>query len=267
MLIGMTLLISAGACSSDTKTESSEESEAVSASSDSSEDTTQESSDTAPVSRLLDQTFGKLWNNPTYWITADMIVETEVFGASDTSENTPAVSAYHYTVTVDRKQNRGMVNMTYPDQSNVHLIIKGGQLYDINDKDKVYSTQTFEEPLGTFGEAWTTKLSLGVTENLVYQSGGAANFTDPLTSETTEVTYETYCLSSVSSIASDDSSDGSDEMTFTYYFKDQQPIAEVMQTRQGKTTFLFREIYDSVSDQSVFLIDKEYQEIMSSSSL
>ena len=56
------------------------------------------------------------------------------------------------------------------------------------------------------------------------------------------------------------SGDSSEKITVTYYFKDEKPYSEVMQSERGKTVFLFKTVSDSIKDKDIFKISDEYSE-------
>ena len=51
-----------------------------------------------------------------------------------------------------------------------------------------------------------------------------------------------------------------EKITVTYYFKDEKPYSEVMQSERGKTVFLFRTVSDSIKDKDIFGISDDYSE-------
>ena len=67
-----------------------------------------------------------------------------------------------------------------------------------------------------------------------------------------DMTFEKYHISSSEKNAS--------SITITYYFNDDKPYAEVMQSDKGKTTFIFNSVSDSIADGSVFKVPSDYSE-------
>lgn len=231
ILILSIILIMSG-CSSEKNGESSVNSDYTPA------EIPQEISVQKDTGEILEKTFVELWKSETVYIEADMTVE----GMEKTGEK----QVYKYRTAVDGKNKNAMLYMEEPDGKKVHYIINDGKIYDIDNSEKKYSVSEYENTVDSFLKAYTIDMNMGMTEPLKIADTGITEF------DGQELEFEKYNVKVA---------DGSDEnITVTYYFKDGKPYAEVMQSDRGKTSFLFREVSDSIKDSNIFKVSKDYSE-------
>ncbi len=201
------------------------------------------SSDPQPTS-LLDATFGTLYKGDTYYIKTDMTVES-----TSSSENS---SRYQLTIAVDKTNNTAMLYMKVENGSENHIIIREKQSYNLNDKNKTYTVQSFEDSIDLFAGLYTSGMYLGLTEPLELMDSGRK--TIKLDNAEKNVTYEEYRMT-----GDNQPSQEAEDAYITYYFDNRQPCMEVMEAAGGKTTFVFRQITSAIPDKSVFEIPKDYE--------
>lgn len=203
----------------------------------------EESSEPEPVC-LLDESFGKLYSGTTYYLETDMTVEST--SSPDTS------SRYHLTIAVDKAANQAMLLMNVENGSENHIIIRDGQSYNLNDADKTYTVQSFEDSIDLFARLYTADLYLGVTEPLTLTDTGDKKIT--LDGKEKTVTYEEYRMA-----APDTSAEATEEAYVTYCFDNGKPCQEVLETVSGKTTFVFRQVTDHLPGSVSFTMPDDYR--------
>ncbi len=184
----------------------------------------------------LESCFGELYDNDEYYISADISV---------VSNSSPGdVSRYELKIAADNRNNRAMLHMKPSQGDTVHIIIRDGFSYNINDEQGTCSQQSFTEDVSAFTSSYTTELYLGITKNLELLKSGTKEVSSEGSGGRKELYYETYRLSS---------GEGSgDSISITYYFDGDIPKQEVMETAAGRTTFVFKEISTEIKDKTVF---------------
>ena len=186
---------------------------------------------------LLESTFIKLWKSDTVDIEVTMTVEGK--------EKTDEKQVYKYRIAGDKKNKNAMLEMEEPDGNKVHYIINENKIYDINDSEKTYNVLEYKKSIDSFIRAYTLDMNMGMSESLKIADSGTADF-----DKQKELDFEKYNV-----VVSDGSSE---KITVTYYFKDGKPYAEVMQSDRGKTTFIFKTVSDTIKDQKIFEVSKDY---------
>ena len=126
-----------------------------------------------------------------------------------------------------------------------HYIVNDSKIYDINDSEKTYNVLEYKKSIDSFIRAYTLDMNMGMSESLKIADSGTADF-----DKQKELDFEKYNV-----VVSDGSSE---KITVTYYFKDGKPYAEVMQSDRGKTTFIFKTVSDTIKDQKIFEVSKDY---------
>ena len=228
LLCGIILMLAG--CSSGKEESSKEISEYMPA------EVPQEVSVQRDTGELLESTFMELWKSDTVYIDTEMTVE----GNSDEK------SMYKYIIAGDKKNGLAVLEMEQPDGKKVHYIINSKKIYDIDDAEKNYSTEDYGKTVGEFIDIYTKDMNLGISESLKLSDSGTSKF------EGKEMEFEKYDVRV--------SGDSSEKITVTYYFKDEKPYSEVMQSERGKTVFLFKTVSDSIKDKDIFKISDEYSE-------
>ena len=186
---------------------------------------------------LLESTFMKLWKSDTVDIEVTMTVEGK--------EKTDEKQVYKYRIAGDKKNKNAMLEMEEPDGNKVHYIINENKIYDINDSEKTYNVLEYKKSIDSFIRAYTLDMNMGMSESLKIADSGTADF-----DKQKELDFEKYNV-----VVSGDSNE---KITVTYYFKDGKPYAEVMQSDRGKTTFIFKTVSDTIKDQKIFEVSKDY---------
>ena len=103
----------------------------------------------------------------------------------------------------------------------------------------------YKKSIDSFIRAYTLDMNMGMSESLKIADSGTADF-----DKQKELDFEKYNV-----VVSGDSNE---KITVTYYFKDGKPYAEVMQSDRGKTTFIFKTVSDTIKDQKIFEVSKDY---------
>ena len=191
------------------------------------------------MGELFEQTFVELWKSDVIYIDVEMTVEN--------NENSGQKDVYKYVLASDKNKKKAMINMQQPDNKKLHCIIENDKIYDINDSEKTYKVSEYKNTMDDFIRAYTKDMNLGVSESIKLSEDGMTNFNGQ-----EDMTFEKYHISSSEKNAS--------SITITYYFKDDKPYAEVMQSDKGKTTFIFNSVSDSIADGSVFKVPSDYSE-------
>ena len=188
---------------------------------------------------LLESTFVKLWKSDTVDIDVTMTVEGK--------EKTDEKQVYKYRIAGDKKNKTAMLEMKESNGNKEHYIVNDSKIYDINDSEKTYNVLEYKKSIDSFIRAYTLDMNMGMSESLKIADSGTADF-----DKQKELDFEKYNV-----VVSDGSSE---KITVTYYFKDGKPYAEVMQSDRGKTTFIFKTVSDTIKDQKIFEVSKDYSE-------
>lgn len=202
-------------------------------------------------SKLLMKTFGELWMGDAYYIDVAMTQEYDPSklsssAASESSDGTVKV-VYDYIIAVDFENDQaGVVMMS--DVGNQCCVYKDHELYTIDHSSKTYTHSVYDGIAENFGEEYTVKCCLGVINNCTFVESGTAKF------KNADVKYEKYNLTSQLSGASDP--------VLTYYFDySDQPVAEVLETDTGKTTFEFHRISQSIEAKDILTVPSDYKDV------
>lgn len=196
------------------------------------------------IGELLENTFIRLWESDKIYIDVKMTVQEN--GQSTDESDKSEKSVYQYIIAADKKQKLAMLNMEQSDDSKVHYVINGNKIYDINDDEKSYQLIDYEDTIEDFIKAYTKNMNLGISESMVLSESGTTKFDGK-----ENIEFEKYNVSV---------SDNTSKITITYYFKDGQPYAEVMQSDRGKTTFMFQTVSDKISNAEIFKVSSEYSD-------
>lgn len=240
ILLSVTTVWLCTACQNDDRTDPS------SGNSSSTTESSDISDEPVPARSLLDDSFGTLYGGTAYYLETDMTVEST--SSPDTS------NCYHLTVAIDKTANQAMLLMSVENGTQNHIIIRDRQSYNLNDTDKTYTVQSFEDSIELFAKLYTSDLYLGITEPLTMMDTGNKKIT--VDGKEQEVTYEEYRMA-----PSDSSAGVTDEAYITYYFDKGQPCMEIMETAGGKTTFVFRKVTDQFPDKTLFDIPNGYERV------
>ena len=218
----------------------------------------EESSEEIRLGEKLQNSFEKLWDSTSYEMEVTMLVESHEDRTSRTDDSgteADGTMRYHYQVAVDQNSDRAMLLMEMPDGTTGHLLIDNRVCYKLDDAAKTYEQQTYPYNAYSFGQLYTTELFLGMTDFLQLCDSGSREV------ELTELKKQTLDFESYRFTPGEEVSEALQDMTVTYYFRSDIPVCEVVETEQGKTTFLFDYISDKVEDVSVFEIPADYSEV------
>ena len=252
------LMVASAACTAENKDE--KESSVVSdASSQVSAESKTES--ISSTDYLLMKSFGELWMCDTFYIDVNMSVEYDaVFSgdvsssskASETSLQTRNRTNYSFIIAVDRVNEIAGLNMM-SDLGNQSLLLKDKYLYSIDHNSKTYTKKLYSGSADDFGSEYTTKILLGSVNNCVFEERGTTSFGEQ------QVTFEKYRVTA-SDTGSVNSSLG--KVYTTYYFDSKQiPVAQIVETDTGKTTFTFNRISEQIVVPDILEIPEDYKEI------
>ncbi len=201
----------------------------------------------------LYNSFGKFWTGTYYYI--DMVMRVEP-ADQESSSDTAFVSEYNYKIAVDQDDELAMLNMTMPDGTTGHLIIKDGKCYKLDDKNKNYMVQDYPYSVKGFGELYTTDLYIGMMNHIMLEKQGKEDFKLSENENPVKLDFEKYKLTPDS-----ESSDAVTEAYITYYFDNGKPYAQLLETDKGKTIFIFNEITDKRGSDNLFEIPGNYNEV------
>jgi len=228
----LSIILMLSGCASGSNTESSVESDNTPA------EIPQQISVQKDIGELLESTFMELWKSDTVDIEVSMTVEGE--------EKSNEKQVYQYRIAGSKKNKKAILEMEEPDGKKVHYIINADNIYDIDDSEKTYTVSEYKKTVESFIKAYTTDMNMGMSESLKIADSGMTEF------DGKELDFEKYNVKM---------SDGAGEnITVTYYFKDNKPYAEVMQSDRGKTTFTFKKVSDTIKDENIFKVSKDYSE-------
>ncbi len=238
LFLSLTVLLLFSSCSKNPEPDHSDETSQVS--SQEASPVPEESSDPMKGA-ILPSVLGFLQDGSSYYLKAEMKVEKT--GKPDQSKQ------YQLLIAVDLQKNTAMVFAEMPDET-IHVLVKNKMSYRIHDEEKSYSVQRFTGGLASLAKSYTSDLYLGVTTGLSLIESGKASITLTDGSAPVSADYEKFeMLNTVSS---------TDALYFTYYYIQQKPVMEIMETSSGKTTYIFREISDTIKDTSVFSLPSDY---------
>ena len=239
MLCVMTLALSFGGCKGQEGQPSEKPSEP-------SAESSVESSAAEELTQL-EKTFGVIDQSDQLYIVTDMKVESN----SSQEES----SRYHMTIAADKKQQQASLEMKIDDKTEMHIIIKDGKSYLLNDQDKTYTVRKFEDTVEGFTDMYTKELYLGVTEPLQLVEKGEQKIQPDTSEKETNTVFEKYRLTGEA-----EHSASADEAYITYYFLHDAPYYEVLETSEGKTTFSFTAASGTLTVNGAFDIPKDYEE-------
>lgn len=255
VLVCVALLVTAGGCQQNGETTEASNQEEVSAAASGG---TEASAEPIQPGEKLQNSFVKLWDGTGYEMDVTMLVESEEGLPPDTSENsktTDGVMKYHYQVAVDQNTDRAMLLMEMPDGTVGHLVIDNQVCYKLNDEEKTVEKQTYPYNAYSFGQLYTTELFLGITRDLQLTDSGSREVKLG-EAEKQELAFESYRF-----VPEEQASQSFQDMTVTYYFQQDKPFGEVVETARGKTTFVFQKVSDSIREPSVFEIPSDYTDV------
>lgn len=189
------------------------------------------------IGELLENTFMELWKSDIIYIDVEMTVEN--------NEDSNQKDVYKYILASDKNKKTAMINMDQPDNKKLHCIIENDKIYYINDSEKNYKISDYKNTIDEFIKAYTKDMNLGVSESIQLSEDGTTDFKGEK-----DIAFEKYAIVSTEKNAS--------SITITYYFKDEKPYAEVMQSDKGKTTFIFKSADAKISDNSIFKVPSDY---------
>ncbi len=181
------------------------------------------------IGKMVKETFENLWRSHTIFIDAEMTVE----------ENEGTKTVYHYVTAADKQKKLAMLKMEPSDGTKVHYILRDGTLHEIDEQGNDNPSE-YSGTVENFIRAYTSDLNLGVNDAMTLTETGTADWNGK-----TALEFAKYRVSS------------SEKISITYYFDNDKPYAQVMQSERGKTTFLFREITDTVKDTSIFAVKED----------
>lgn len=202
--------------------------------------------------KLLMKSFGELWMGDAYYIDVLMTQEYDPskLGSSASSESSSQTVKinYDYIIAVDFENGTaGLIMMS--DVGDKCSVVKNYEIYDINHKDKTYTKSLYDGTAEDFGEEFTIDRCLGIINNCTFVETGTTTYSGA------EVQYEKYKL--VSQLP------GSGNPDITYYFDSSgKPVAEVVETDAGKTTFEFRIVSNKIESSEILKLPSEYKEII-----
>ena len=187
--------------------------------------------------KLLMKSFGELWMGEAYYIDVLMTQEYDPSkmnsGSSAESSGGIQTIKYDYIIAVDFENDIGGLIMI-SDVGNKCSLVK--ELYDGLAEN--------------FGEEFTVKRCLGIINNCTFVEKGDTTYKDA------EVQYEKYTIKS--------QMPGVSDPTITYYFDSTgKPLAEIVETESGKTTFEFRVVSNKIESSEILKIPDDYKEIAS----
>lgn len=230
ILLTVSIVLFSAGCASGNE-ESSGTSSAVSG------DVSQQSSEPEQETRL-NKCFGEFYSQDEYYISTNISVVS--------SSSPETVSKYALQVAADNKNNAAMLHMKPSQGETVHIVIKDGFSYNINEETDTCTQQVFNDEVSSFTASYTTELYLGITENLQLKETGEKEVSIEGTDKKQKLYFEKYSMND------GEEESLSDGMSITYYFDGETPKMEVMETAAGKTSFVFNEVSSKIKDRTVF---------------
>lgn len=261
-ILTLTAILSFSACDDHAKNTENTES-AVSVQNENSDDTASEddgsgSSSDESESTLPMKNFGELWMGDAYYIDVLMTQEfdeSKLSSAAASSEGSQASKTktvnYDYIIAVDFENDIGGLSML-SDLGSQSTLVKDHYIYEINHGDKTYTKKLYDGNAEDFGAEFTVKICLGIINNCVFVESGKTKFQDQ------DVKYEKYTVESQLK--------GIKDPEITYYFDyADKPVAEVVETDSGKTTFTFRKVSSNIEVKDILNIPSGYKEVQETS--
>ena len=203
--------------------------------------------------KLLMKSFGELWMGDAYYIDVLMTQEYDPSkmnsGSSAESSGGIQTIKYDYIIAVDFENDIGGLIMI-SDVGNKCSLVKNHEIYTIDHKNKTYTKELYDGLAENLGEEFTLKRCLGIINNCTFVEKGDTTYKDA------EVQYEKYTIKS--------QMPGVSDPTITYYFDSTgKPLAEIVETESGKTTFEFRVVSNKIESSEILKIPDDYKEIAS----
>ena len=277
ILLSIVLIIVSGCSNSDDKktddkaseitsavseTEKSEQSEQ--SSDGSSTESKASENETSSQTNLVMKNFGELWMGDQYYIDVLMTQEydatklgtssqsSEISSESSDDGSTQKKVVYDYIIAVDFEKNIAGLNM-FSDNGSKSTVVKDYQIYNINHADKTYTHTLYNGLAEDYGEEFTVNICLGIINNCTLTDSGKTTYKDK------EVKYEKYTVESQLATMKDPE--------IVYYFdSSDKPVAEIVTTEAGKTTFDFRTVSATIPVSEILEVPSDYKDVTESSS-
>ncbi len=255
-LITAIITASFTACSDKTAaTSNSEQSSNVSVS-QSSQESKEDSVNATEL--LVMKSFGELWMSDNFYIDVNMKVEYDASSvessqsSSDSSSSGLKTIRYSFIIAEDRVNMVAGLNMI-SDLGSRCEILKDNYLYTIDHTNRTYSKKLYEGTADDYGSEYTTKILLGSVNNCVFENTGKTTYNGA------DVTFEKFKVTPSDEGTVDPSLK---EVYMTYYFDSNGiPVAQVINTANGTTTFEFNRISDKIEVTDIIEIPKDYKEV------
>ena len=139
------------------------------------------------------------------------------------------------------------------DRGNLWSIYSKGRVYTLYPSSETYVRDTYPGDAVNFGEEYTIKLLLGIINTLSFKNTGKTTYNGQ------EVTFEKY-RADLGGNSADISSLGDVEVTY-YFDENEKPVAEIVRTSVGVTTFNFNVVSSKIESDSVMTIPDNYTEL------
>lgn len=201
---------------------------------------------------LLMSTFADLWTSPTYYIDVTMSVDSTL-QVTENTENSSMV--YSYVIAVDSDQELAALDISWSDGTHGHLIVNKNKCYNIDDEKKTYAVSDYPHDARYLGEMYTTDIYLGMINFITLESSGKTAYKEQ-DGSTVNVDYERYRITDIP-----ESSTNTDDITITYYFKDNKPYAEIMSSGRGETVCRFNTVTNTIKDNGIFKVPDDYKKV------
>ena len=199
---------------------------------------------------LLMKSFGELWMGDAYYIDVMMTQEYDpsklTSAASESSSSLKKVT-YDYVIAVDFENNMaGLIMMS--DRGSQCNVVKDHELYTINHTDKTYTHSLYDGEAEDFGEEFTVQRCLGIINNCTFVESGTSSYNN------VPLQYEKYTLKSQLA--------GVKDPDITYFFSTTgQPVAELVETESGTTTFEFRKVSNKIEVADMLSVPSDYKDV------
>lgn len=208
--------------------------------------------------RLLMKTFGELWMGTAYYIETTMTSEYDenVVGSSEGSHTSGGdgytKKQYNYIIAVDAENDTAGLNMISAD-GTLSCVVKDNKIYTIDHATKTYTTEPYGYDAVKYGEQFTVNITLGMINKLTFVNTGSTTYGDE------KVTFEKY---KVDTSEADAGGAQLGETDVTYYFSDEtgKPVAEIVKSSKGVTTFDIHTISGKIEVPEILEIPSGYTE-------
>lgn len=205
--------------------------------------------------RLLMKTFGELWMGTAYYIEVTMTSEFDanvVGGGESSAGDGYTKKQYNYIIAVDAESDTAGLNMI-SEEGTLSSIVKDNTLYTIDHAKKTYTTEPYGYDAIKYGEQFTTNITLGMINKLTFQSTGNTTYGGE------SVTFEKY---KVDTSEADAGGAKLGDTDITYYFSNEtgKPVAEIVKSSQGVTTFDIHTISGKIEVPEILEIPTGYTE-------